>query len=164
MKKIVFILIAVFTIQIQAQDKATKVFFIRHAEVQNDGTDNPKLSEEGMQRAKKWSEVFHDEKLDKIYSTKLKRTQAVAWSVAHDKGLMNVIGYNPDDFNVDTFKVNNMGKNVLVVGHSNTIPAMINQLTGTTHLKDIDENDFGKLFIVTLYPGKPSTVTILNIN
>ena len=45
--------------------------------------------------------------------------------------------------------MNKKGKNILVVGHSNTVPKMIQHLTGER--VEIQDNDFDNLFIVSIY-------------
>ena len=45
--------------------------------------------------------------------------------------------------------MNQKGKNILVIGHSNTVPKMIQLLTGER--VEIQDNDFDNLFIVSIY-------------
>jgi hypothetical protein len=45
--------------------------------------------------------------------------------------------------------VNQKGKNILVVGHSNTLPKLIQLIAGGK--VEIQDNDFDNLFIVSIY-------------
>jgi hypothetical protein len=45
---------------------------------------------------------------------------------------------------------NYKGKRVLVVGHSNTTPSMVNLLLNKESLSSIDENEYDKLYLVIL--------------
>lgn len=42
----------------------------------------------------------------------------------------------------------NKGKTILVVGHSNTIPKHINQLLDKEKYHEIDESEFGNLYVI----------------
>jgi 2,3-bisphosphoglycerate-dependent phosphoglycerate mutase len=52
------------------------------------------------------------------------------------------------------------GGTVLVVGHSNTIPGIVNFLTGKNEYKNFEETEYGNLIIVTVFEkGKKTSVT-----
>ena len=55
------------------------------------------------------------------------------------------------------------GKTVLVVGHSNTTPAFVNAVIKQKKYQDIDDNNNGNIYIVTIIDGKISD-TVLTIN
>jgi len=42
------------------------------------------------------------------------------------------------------------GKSVLIVGHSNTLPNHVNKLLNENKYAEIDESEFGTLYIVTV--------------
>ena len=46
------------------------------------------------------------------------------------------------------------GKTILVVGHSNTVPGLVNLLTGSSTYPNLGDNEYDKLFIVRLENGK----------
>ena len=45
------------------------------------------------------------------------------------------------------------GQTVLVVGHSNTTPALANMIVGSQQLTEFDEDDYGNLLVVTVKKG-----------
>ena len=71
--------------------------------------------------------------------------------------------YDPDILGVETFKAENLGNNVLIVGHSNTTPEMVNRLIGEDLFLGLDDTDNGSLFIVTIV-GSESSVVRLHFN
>ena len=70
--------------------------------------------------------------------------------------------YNPGKNEViDEIVASNMGKTILVVGHSNTIPRYANQLLGEERYQDLTEMEYDKVFVVTLATGQPAKVILL---
>ena len=155
----------------QAQDTgmeeitATSTYFlIRHAEKDRTtpGDPDPELNQKGLGRAMHWAEIFNDIRLDAIYSTDYQRTSMTAAPAAVKQDL-TVQYYEPGTLDIEAFKTDNAGKNVLVVGHSNTIPEMVNQLIGEARFSDMDDDDNGSLFIVT-QSGSQSSVHRLHFS
>ncbi len=153
-----FVLFLLTTSYITSQNKNTKTaskttvyYLIRHAEKdRSDPTDqDPELTEKGIQRAKKWAEIFKDIPIDQIYSTDYKRTLQTAGFTAKDKAL-EIIIYNPKKLYNRRFQNSTKGKTVLIVGHSNTTPAFVNAIVGKSEYQDMKDSDNGKLFIVTI--------------
>lgn len=124
------------------------VFLVRHAEKTTG--ENPGLTTEGLERAKKLAMMLEKVKLDAIFSTNYKRTQATAAPTAVGHGL-DIISYNPSELNElsNIILTDYMGKNVLVVGHSNTTPQLCGLLEGVDIYDSFDEQDYGNLVMVT---------------
>ena len=55
---------------------------------------------------------------------------------------------------VELFKKETHGKTILIVGHSNTVPNMVNQIIKENKYVDIAENQFGNLYIITLFENQ----------
>jgi broad specificity phosphatase PhoE len=148
MKKYLLI-VAFFVLQISfGQNNTTTYYFIRHAEKVNN-SKNPDLSEIGLKRAKLWNEIFSEINLDVIYSTDFKRTlQTVTPTATNNK--ITIINYDPKTLDIQSFKKNTLEKKVLVVGHSNTIPNLVNQIINEKIYNDMDDVTFGNLYIVTI--------------
>jgi broad specificity phosphatase PhoE len=148
MKKYLLI-VAFFVLQVNfGQNSTTTYYFIRHAE-KVDNSKNPDLSEIGLERAKLWNEIFSEINLDAIYSTDFKRTLQTITPIANSKKV-TIINYDPKTIDIESFKKNTLGKKVLVVGHSNTIPNFVNQIIDKNIYNDIDDVIFGNLYIVTI--------------
>lgn len=163
--KTILLLIAVSSLFISCKDSSktisfdkenTSVFyFFRHAE--KDRTDltnkNPSLTTQGLERASKWAVFFKDKKIDAVYSTKYKRTLQTALPIAKEQNL-EIINYTPKLLISEKFIANNKGKNIVIVGHSNTTPELVNTLLGEKIYDDILDQDNNDLFIVTLKKNK----------
>ena len=70
--------------------------------------------------------------------------------------------YDPNTIYSDEFLKETNGKNVLIVGHSNTIPKLVNKLIGEEKFEDMDDADNSTLFKVTLNGAdkKVETITV----
>ena len=143
----------------------TTYYFIRHAEKDSsDPTDkDPKLTKEGETRAENWGKVFKEVPFDAIYSTNYNRTRSTAQKIADSQG-KEVQFYDPSKMNDQDFQDQTKGKIVLVVGHSNTNPAFVNQILKQKKYESIDEKESGSLFIVTVLPDGTKTSKVLYIN
>ncbi|GMN09096.1 hypothetical protein MTsPCn9_04480 [Croceitalea sp. MTPC9] len=157
-KVCLLVFIAVGIISCNTKDKEIKAdpiistfYLIRHAE--KDRTDpsnsNPELNQDGLGRAIKWAEIFEPIDLDVIYSTNYERTSMTAAPTSVKKDI-NVTYYNPSDIDIESLKADNLSKDVLIVGHSNTTPMMVNKLIGYEKYEQMDDTDNSSLFIVRI--------------
>lgn len=141
----------------------TTYYLIRHAEKDRTNPDNqdPNLNVEGLKRAQGWATYFAPFKIDQIYTTNYLRTKQTVSFVAQQKAV-NPIIYDPHNIQLDEFLKQTKGKNVLIVGHSNTIPTLANTLIGKEEFKEIDDTDNATLFKVTLNGNdkKAETLTV----
>lgn len=142
----------------------TTVYLIRHAEKDRTDLENPdpELNQKGLGRAMHWAEIFNDIALDLVYSTDFERTSMTAAPVSIKKDIPTEY-YDPKSIDIQDFKRKILGKQVLVVGHSNTIPEMVNSLLGDTIYTQMEDTDNGSLFIVNLV-GPQSFSSRLHIN
>ena len=160
--KHLFTLFLIITLSLPSfsQDKdelntTTTYYFIRHAEKDRSDAANrdPHLTEAGKARAEKWSTIFNDVKFDAVYSTNYNRTKETAQPTA-DKNNLEITIYDPRVLNSETFEKETKGKTVLVVGHSNTTPAFVNSVLRARKYEDIDDNNNGNLYIVSIKNGE----------
>ena len=68
--------------------------------------------------------------------------------------------YDPRDMDIEAFKMENEGKNVLVVGHSNTTPMLVNKIIGVEKYDAMDDSDNSSLFIVRIIDGVPTDIRL----
>jgi len=139
-------------------------YFIRHAEKIRSNTEDidPELTQKGLGRAMHWAEILNDISLDAIYSTDFERTTMTAAPTSVKKDI-TVQYYDPSDIDIEQFKMDNLGKNVLVVGHSNTTPDFVNKMLGEEKYEAMNDYDNGSLFIVQV-TGKNVTANRLHFN
>lgn len=136
-------------------------YFIRHAEKDRTDPENhdPELNQDGLMRAVRWAEVFDQIDIDIIYSTNYERTSMTAAPTSVKKNI-NVKYYDPRDLDIESFKMENEGKNVLVVGHSNTTPTFVNKMLGLEKYEQIDDNDNSSLFIIRIIDGEATDIRL----
>ena len=150
MKKIFILFFILFSVDVSSQE-CSEFFLIRHAEKDrtNSENNNPKLNEIGKERSLKWSEVFKNIELDKIYSTNYYRTIETVTPISKKLNL-DITLYTPSKINYKNFISKNIGNKVLVVGHSNTIPGFVNSLINEKVYDQINDLNNSNLYIVTI--------------
>lgn len=137
----------------------TTVILVRHAEKAS-GAD-PALTEAGEARAEALVAALRGAlpaggRLDVALATDTKRAQATAAPAARAYGIeitTTPIAGGMDAYFEDVVRrVEGMarGGGVLVVGHSNTTPELVQLLTGATGLW-MSEAEYGRLFVVRLF-------------
>ena len=120
---------------------------------------DPELNQRGLGRAMHWAEILSEVPLDAIYSTDYDRTIMTAAPVAVKQDI-TVQYYSPGDINIEQFKADNLGKNVLIVGHSNTTPDFVNKMIGEDKYSPMDDYDNGSLFIVHQIGGETADTRV----
>ena len=142
-------------INLAEKENTSVYYFIRHAEKdRSDSTNkNPSLTLQGLERANKWALFFKDKNIAAVYSTNYKRTQQTALPIAKEQNL-EIISYTAKELISEKFIANNKGKNIVIVGHSNTTPELVNSLLGEKKYEDIADSENNNVFIVTLNKNK----------
>jgi phosphohistidine phosphatase SixA len=120
-------------------------------------------------RAEILGHVGEQDGIAAIYASEFCRTQQTVQPLATKLGLaVNVVDqYQADGMtvNVDNLInqvwVNNIGQVVLIAGHTNTVPPIIEKLSGIT-VDEIGETEFDNLYIVIIprWWGKPKVVRL----
>lgn len=130
-------------------------YFIRHAEKDRSDSNNsdPELTQKGLGRAMHWAKILDEVYLDAIYSTDYERTIMTAAPAAVKQDI-TVEYYTPEEIDIAQFKADNLGKNVLIIGHSNTTPDFVNKMIDEEKYPTMDDTDNGSLFIVTAIGNK----------
>ena len=142
--------------------ETTTLIFTRHAEKLDDGTRDPDLSKEGYERAQKIASLLEKVGLTAIYSTDYKRTRNTVKPIADQKELGITI-YDPrDDKFIMEILNSEKGGTVLISGHSNTIPTMINQVAQTNY-PNFSEEEYDNLIIVIIKPENEPQLIWLTI-
>ena len=146
----------------QESEEITRIIIVRHAEKNDDGTKNPSLSAAGKLRAEKLNKMLNEFKIDKLFSTPYARTTETLQPIATSRKL-EINNYSPSDKNFAINLVHNeKGGTIVIAGHSNTCPSLVNSLINDTKYKDLDENDYGKIWIMTFKNEKLTDCILLN--
>jgi 2,3-bisphosphoglycerate-dependent phosphoglycerate mutase len=131
------------------------VYIVRHAEKKDPKKDRSLLSKKGKARAEALKKVLADIDLKAVYCTEYERTQQTAAPTAQAKKLKPTVMDSEDIAGlVKTLKALPAEQDVLVVGHTDTIPDILKGLGVETPI-EIREGDFDNLFQVALREGKP---------
>lgn len=113
----------------QADDGATVVFLVRHAEKVEDGSSDPALTPAGRARARALAHVLGDAGIRRIHSTGTTRTLDTARPLALGLGVA-VERYDGRDLQAIAARLSGSTGRHLVVGHSNTTPQLVELLGG----------------------------------
>lgn len=150
--------------QPKVDNSITTYYLVRHAEKDRSNPEekNPNLTAEGLQRAERWNTVLSNIDFDDVYTTNFNRTKQTAAPIANQNDLKPII-YDTKELLNATFKDATTGKTVFIVGHSNTIPEIVNALIGTNKYDELRDDENGALFIVTI-SGNQVSDQLLIIN
>ncbi len=141
------------------QIKPTQIFLVRHAEKSKDDPKDPNLTKEGKERAERLK--FHLAKagITTIYTTDYRRTKQTIQPLADYLDIEPIL-YTPDLADLPDLLRQAHDGNIVVAGHSNTTPKMVNKLLGIEDYKSLDESIYDHLFVVTK-AGDSFSVTLL---
>lgn len=137
---------------------AQSIVLVRHAERADTAAGgepmmaaDPNLSDAGHARAKRLAGLLRDAGITAIYVTEYKRTQQTAAPLATALGITpTVIKAADSKALVDRLK--SAAGHVLVVGHSNTVPAVASALTATPPIA-IADDEYDNLLVVSPGPA-----------
>jgi phosphohistidine phosphatase SixA len=110
------------------------------------GERDPDLTAEGQRQAALLADRFDEEAPRAIYVSTFKRTQQTAAPLAARLGLTPIV-YDPSDTPGIVARVRAGPTPALIVGHSNTVPDIIEQLGGARPAPLVHE-DFGDVWRV----------------
>lgn len=145
----------------------TTVFVLRHAEQVRDGSDDPPLSAAGEARAERLREVFGQGgeglTIDGIIVSGLRRSQDTARPLAAALGVPVVVVGAGDPGETARRALRDFhGGRVLVIGHGNTVPAIVEALSGSI-VPAMDETDFSTVYVVARPRYSPASVSVLRL-
>lgn len=135
--------------------QSTTVVLVRHAEKVDDSAD-PILSETGSARAAALADALADAGVTAIFTTQFQRTRLTAAPLGERAGVTPIVvaatsGNHIADVAARVREAANEGT-VVVVGHSNTVPAIILALGGPD-VGQIPDSQYHNLFVLTLSDG-----------
>jgi len=134
---------------VPAAGAESTIFIVRHAEKASGGagaSNDPDLSDAGRARAKSLAKLLKDAGITAVYATEFKRTQQTAAPTAAAAGI-RVTQLPGNETSSLVAKLRAPRGNALVVGHSNTVPEII-QALGFSKPAAIGDGDYDNLFIV----------------
>jgi 2,3-bisphosphoglycerate-dependent phosphoglycerate mutase len=127
----------------------TTIIVVRHAEKDTIGND-PELSVVGKQRAERLPKSFPGITPDAFYSTNYIRTKATLapWAATGQK---TIELYYPSKLpELAEMLRQQKGKTIVVSGHSNTVPPLVNLLISEEKYDNLKDDEYDKIFVVTI--------------
>ena len=142
---------------VRAQQKApaTTVILVRHAEKAVEPGPDPALSAAGEARARALADALRGARVAAVLTTPYRRTNATGAPLATANGLapipVPVSGGVPAYAKsvADMIRSQYAGRTVVVVGHSNTLAAVIAALGGPK-VNDLCDNEYSMMYRLTL--------------
>jgi phosphohistidine phosphatase SixA len=154
------ILPAFLLCQLAAAQNPHTIFLVRHAEKATAPADDPALTPAGEKRAACLAKMLEDAGIKQIFVTDTKRTQQTAAPLAAALKLTPAI-IPAKDPNSLISKLTYAGAgNILVVGHSNTLPFVLARMKAGT-VREIAENEYDRMFVVTMAEGTTAALATL---
>lgn len=154
MKIIIFVLIALCVLGFTAGEVAAQkktIILLRHAEKDlspEQNSSDPDLSAAGKARAERLISALRKYKAGAIYATEYKRTQQTAAPLAA-KSKLTVQSYDPRKLkDMQALLRQSKERRIVVVGHNNTTPALVNSFIGEDKFKQLAETEYDKIFIL----------------
>jgi broad specificity phosphatase PhoE len=134
---------------------STTIIVVRHAEKVLEGGpgSDPPLTARGEERAQLLARLFGDTRLqqhiDAIYTSAALRNRATAAPLAAKLGITPEV-VPQDDAHALARRLlrEHPGGRILVVGHVDTIPPIVEALSGVSQMPPIADMDYGTIYVV----------------
>lgn len=153
MRTMIFTLSLIFTFY----SHASTIYLTRHYEKTKQ--PNPALTVDGKKRAEALAHYLSDKSLLQIYSTSYKRTLETSTPLSEKIGV-GITVYPANDLTSLANRIRDTDHNLIIVGHSNTTPELIELLGGPS--VTIEESDYGTLYELTIDDaGTTMTETVI---
>lgn len=145
------------------------LFLVRHAEKAATPADDPGLTEEGGRRAGRLAGMLANARIGRIVVSQYRRTRETAEPLSRRTGVpLTVLPVRMDSASPGELAPDHLdslfaairsapGGRVLIVGHSNTIPAMMRAL-GAEQAPAIGDREYGDFLILRWAPGRAAEV------
>jgi phosphohistidine phosphatase SixA len=157
----------VFFLTIILSSCTTTYYVVRHAEKESgtamtattSKTSDVPLSVEGEKRAEALKNVLISKDIKQLWSTNTIRTKATIAPYGKQTG-REILVYSNDSLSNYIQQWKNFHSGVLlIVGHSNTVDDIVNELNGEKVMQDLPDSQYGDLFIVRKKKGLFRTKT-----
>ena len=138
------------------------IVLVRHAEKADATSQDPELSAAGKERAQRLVKKVNKYRPKEIYSTDFKRTRDTVQPIATKRHLQ-ILSYDPKDQKALAAKIlASPNKRVLISGHSNTVPGLANLLAKKELFKNLDDAEYGAIWVIRIKKGELQKVEILS--
>lgn len=131
--------------------QSSTVILVRHAEKVDDSAD-PMLNDAGNARAQALADALAQAGVTAILTTQYERTRRTAAPLGERLGIAPIVVAAAGRSHVDDVaaRVRELGRGtILVVGHSNTVPAIVRALGGPD-IGEIADSSYDDMFVLTI--------------
>lgn len=147
---LLFCTLVSFTVHAQ---KTTKIWIVRHAEKETIDPKNsdPALTLEGEKRAEDLAKYLKKETIAHVFSTNFIRTKQTGLPTAKQNNI-EVSIYDSKDHSELIQKIKSLaqGKNILIVGHSNTVLVLLEKLGALPPVQSLKDDDYDFIFKLSI--------------
>lgn len=124
---------------------APAFFVVRHLHTPA-GERDPDLTVEGLRQAELLADRLAGQRIAAIYVSDFRRTRQTASPLGERLGLAPIV-YDPADTPALVARAKAGARPALIVGHSNTVPDIVQQLGGTRP-PPLVHGDFGDIWLI----------------
>jgi broad specificity phosphatase PhoE len=140
---------------------ASTIILVRHAERMSGMSAEALLTPAGEERARQLSQVLKDAKVQRIYVTEVRRTQQTAEPIAVRLHLKPIVIAKEDiDALVSQLRKAGDDETVLVVGHADTLPLIVQRLGGGS-VAPFPDTEYDRLTVVV--PGTRGKARVVTL-
>ncbi|HET9744049.1 MAG TPA: phosphoglycerate mutase family protein [Terriglobales bacterium] len=129
------------------------IFLVRHAERADTGGDAALLNSTGEKRAQCLAKTLDGAGIQKIYVTDIQRTQQTAAPLAQELHLQPTVIPKKDLSELLRDLRETRTQHVLVVGHADTLPEIVQRL-GVGTIPPSPQQDYDRMIIIPVIHGK----------
>jgi len=154
------LLLAAVRVSLYLFSTTTTVVLVRHAEkAPPESGPDPVLSAEGQERALRLARLLGEADVAAVYASDTRRAQLTASPLAARLGVTVTTRSGSDvEGLLDDIGEHHQGERVVVIGHSNTVPALVEELTrGRVDVTMTDEQ-YDDVYVVTVTRFGPASV------
>ncbi|HBY64080.1 MAG TPA: histidine phosphatase family protein [Solibacterales bacterium] len=133
--------------------RAATFYFVRHAERAGEMSADPPLTETGAARARELARTLKDARVTAIFVTEYQRTKKTAAPLAAKLGIDPVV-LAGRDLEAAAARLRTIAageETILVVGHTNTIPQLVEKLGGGA-IAPFEETEYDRLVVLVTSP------------
>lgn len=143
-------------------DASATFVVVRHAEKAADDPRDPSLLPAGTARAQRLATMLRDAPLRAVFATPFRRTQQTAAPTArsHDLPIQVYDPAEPAAALARRLRDSHRDGTVLVVGHSNTAPALAAALCGCA-VAPMPETEYGRHYRLTVEGDGPARLEVI---
>jgi len=152
---VVGVLVLIAAVWFLVTARSTTVVVVRHAEKVMDGSPDPALTEEGQARAALLGRMFGDRRfqdhIDAIYVSPALRNRLTAAPLAASLGVAPAVVSEDDPPSLARRVLHeHRGGRILIVGHADTMPALVEALSGVKDIPPIGALEYGTMYIISV--------------